>query len=80
MNNGRVLQYKRQLGDNPSQLVAFTEAQANSVGSWLESDGLLLNKAIELVKVWNVLGRRAGYKYTIPFVKESTCGVVGVIL
>lgn len=76
MLNSRVLQYKRQFGDNPSQLVAFTEDQANSVGAWLESDGIALNKAIELVKVWNVLGRRNGYKYTIPFVSDNACGVI----
>lgn len=51
--------------------LTFNNYHAEEVGTSLEEDGMALDKAIALVKKWNLMGNRYGWEYYIPFVKKE---------
>jgi len=70
MGYGRVPKYIREF-KGQRELVAFSHAQAGSIGAVLETDGLSLDKAIALVRKWNATGKAWGYRYGIPGVHSK---------
>lgn len=68
MSNHRILKYTRQFKDDAPTTEKFTQAQATSVNTPLETDGICIEKAIELISLWNTQGQRHGYKYSLPFI------------
>lgn len=69
--HGRVKTYRCRRYDGKWFTLLFDKWHAREVGTPLELDGIALDKAITLVKKWNMYGQRSGWQYYIPFVKKS---------
>lgn len=74
MANYRVLKYEATVyygstGSSHTKLYPFTQAQADSVGGVLESDGLDIVLAQKLCEHWTRRGNHTDirYSYRIPF-------------
>ena len=72
MTHARTKHYKVTYSDGSHVLELFNEAQANEYGTILETDGIALDAASQMVDKWNARAKLQGnaVHYSIPFVKK----------